>query len=93
MTVAQNLIFLIIISQVLAAALLFLSYYTDRSTHEKLGKARFIAIPAFRKIVRLFRETDKPLAKAVYLFSLIFVIFSYVGIILLLIHLFWQITG
>ena len=86
MTVTQLLVSMILISQGLAAAVLFITSRFDRSTFEKVGKTTFMAVPTMMKIVQLFRNTETPAARAFYFLAMIFVLFSFAAFILLIMH-------
>lgn len=83
MHVAQNLAVFILACQGIASIFLTIAYFVDKET---FPPGRFW-IPGFLKCVNLLRNTSINLMMAMYFLALVFVVFSYAGVVLLVIQL------
>ena len=82
--IAQNLAIFFLTSQLLSGFLLAIGYQLDEESFEILSIVKWKTRPGLRKAARLFGQTEKPVPQIVFLLSLIFVLFSYVGLGLLI---------
>ncbi len=87
MQTAQGLAVFILSAQALSSILLALGTQFDNSTFLQAGITSFRTVPGITKSVKLFRLADTPMMQVAYLLSLIFVVFSYAGVILMVLHL------
>jgi hypothetical protein len=93
MLIAQNLAIYFLVSQGLASLLLVLAAVLDAETFERIESRTHVAIPGLSKIVQLFRATEKNWMMGIYFLSLVLVVLSYAGIVLLVAHLIGLTTG
>lgn len=78
----RGLAIFFLISQLIAGLLLLIAYQVDEASFDQLKIKGRRSIPGLRKAAELFRITDHRGARIMYLFSMIFVIFSYAALIL-----------
>lgn len=79
----QDLAFFFLICQVLSGLMLVLGVQFDETTFKKAGIEKHRTRPALIKSAKLFSSTIKPVYMAIYLLSLIFVVFSYAALLML----------
>lgn len=87
MIALQNLAVFILICQGIAAIFLLIGFVSDKKTFERIEYKVHPVIPGVGKIVQLIRNTPINLMMGLYFLALVFVIFSYVGVILALVQL------
>ncbi len=83
MQALQNLAIFFLVTQVLSGLMLVIGVQYDEDTFLKLGFNKYRTRPGVVKSARLFSSTSRPGFMAVYLLSLIFVIFSYAAVLML----------
>ncbi|MDW3195654.1 MAG: hypothetical protein R8G66_24975 [Cytophagales bacterium] len=86
MEALQNLAIFFLICQFLSGTLLVIGVQFDEETFKKSSITKHRARPGVFKAARLFSSTSRPFFMAIYLLSLIFVLFSYFAVLLLVGH-------
>ncbi|MEO9850175.1 MAG: hypothetical protein ABJH72_21635 [Reichenbachiella sp.] len=85
--IAQSLAIFFLVSAAFSGVLLAIAYQFDEETFDKLGLSKMKTTPGLIKSAKLFGLSQRPVFQVIYLLSLIFVLFAYVAIVLLIIHL------
>ena len=86
MSPIESLVLVFFINQTAAILLLIIAYIFDFETYSQVATGRTAIIPGLRKTSRLFGLSRKSGFQVIYLFSSIFIIFSYATLILLVIY-------
>jgi hypothetical protein len=84
MSPVESLVLVFFINQIAAILLLIIAYTFDFDTYSQVATGRTAIIPGLRKTSRLFGLSRKAGFQVIYLFSSIFIIFSYATFILLI---------
>lgn len=93
LNIAQSLAIFFLASAALSSVLLAIAYQFDEDAFDKLEINRRKTTPGLIKSAKLFGQSQRPAFQVIYLLSLIFVLFAYVAIALLVIHLLvWMIN-
>jgi len=86
MSPVESLVLVFFINQIAAILLLIIAYIFDFDTYSKVATGRTAIIPGLRKTTRLFGLSKRAGFQVIYLFSSIFIVFSYVTFILLVVY-------
>lgn len=84
MQALQDLAMFFLLSQFLSAFMLVLGIQFDEGSFVSAGINKHRSIPGLIKSARLFGQSSRPLFMAIYLLSLIFVLFSYAALLVLI---------
>lgn len=85
--IAQSLTIFFLVSAGLSSLLLALAYQWDQRAFDKLEIDKGKITPGVIKSAKLFGQSQVAKFQVLYLLSLIFILFAYVGLILLILHL------